>query len=124
MSTTFCSVCGFDTPHLGAGCLVCHEVAKNQEANRLDAMTLYDGAAIKADEIEDKMQKRIELLNIGLGRKYPGWSVVNDEVCGWVLASELASHAIPESIMLSGSPTDAFKWCERFIKYGVDGDDS
>ena len=50
MSTTFCSVCGFDTPHLGAGCLVCHEVAKNQEANRLDAMTLYDGAAIEVKD--------------------------------------------------------------------------
>ena len=52
MSTTFCSVCGFETPHIPVrGCLVCMKVKESQqEQNRLDAMELYDGAAVKTDE--------------------------------------------------------------------------
>ena len=52
MSMTFCDVCGCPTPHIpGRGCLVCMKVKEaEQEQNRLDAMELYDGAAVKTHE--------------------------------------------------------------------------
>ena len=52
MNMRFCKVCGFDTPHIPVrGCLVCMKVKEaQQEQNRLDAMELYDGAAVKTDE--------------------------------------------------------------------------
>ena len=52
MSMTFCKVCGFDTPHIPVrGCLVCMKVKEAvQEQNRLDAMELYDGAAVEVKD--------------------------------------------------------------------------
>ena len=131
MSTTFCKVCGFDTPHIPSrGCLPCYmatgEISlEQQEKNRLDAMELYDGAAVAVDQRPVCREvSRKDLLNKALGRTHPGWSVLNDPIMGWVLTSDKATHAIPPSVMTSMIAMNAFVWCERLIKHGVDGDDS
>lgn len=123
MSMTLCPECDRVTPHLGDVCLVCNEVKKQQEANRLDAMELYDGAAIEVSEDEGKIKSYIEILNKALQRKYPDWRIEYDAVCGFILKGELACHALSESSLLKSSPGRVLERCERLIKHGVDGDE-
>ena len=65
--------------------------------------------------VQEKINTRVQLLNVGLQRKYRGWVVEQDDNGEVFLVGENIRFFIPLHIMTARSAIDAFDFCEDAI---------